>query len=97
MSPHGKIVIGNQKVTIPSYPISRDEEEILTWHPSCPWASNPDTQFVKPLTDALLQPNMESKKKKWTQEATPDFATEVKDAAESAPSASDDATGGEGQ
>ena len=28
-------------------------------------------------------------------EATPDFATEVKDAAESAPSASDDATGGD--
>lgn len=30
---HGQICIGNQKVTIPSYPVSRDEEEIIRYHP----------------------------------------------------------------
>ena len=30
---HGHICIGNQKVTIPSYPVSRDEEEEIQYHP----------------------------------------------------------------
>ena len=30
---HGQICIGDQKVTIPSYPVSRDEEEVIRYHP----------------------------------------------------------------
>ena len=30
---HGQICIGDQKVTIPSYPVSRDEEELSRYHP----------------------------------------------------------------
>ncbi|MDC0557453.1 30S ribosomal protein S4 [Candidatus Poseidoniaceae archaeon] len=30
---HGQICIGDQKVTIPSYPVSRDEEENIRYHP----------------------------------------------------------------
>ena len=30
---HGQICIGDQKVTIPSYPVSRDEEELIRYHP----------------------------------------------------------------
>ena len=29
----GQICIGNQKITIPSYPVSRDEEEEIQYHP----------------------------------------------------------------
>ena len=31
---HGHICIGDQKVTIPSYPVNRDEEEVIQYHPS---------------------------------------------------------------
>ena len=31
---HGHICIGEQKVTIPSYPVNRDEEEVIQYHPS---------------------------------------------------------------
>ena len=30
---HGQICIGEQKVTVPSYPVSRDEEEHIRYHP----------------------------------------------------------------
>jgi small subunit ribosomal protein S4 len=30
---HGQICIGDQKVTIPSYPVLRDEEELIRYHP----------------------------------------------------------------
>ena len=30
---HGQICIGDQKVTIPSYPVTRDEEELIRYHP----------------------------------------------------------------
>ena len=31
---HGHITINDQKVTIPSYVVSRDEEELIAYHPS---------------------------------------------------------------
>ena len=31
---HGHICVGDQKVTIPSYPVSRDEEEEIKYHMS---------------------------------------------------------------
>ena len=30
---HGQICLGDQKVTIPSYPVTRDDEEIIRYHP----------------------------------------------------------------
>ena len=30
---HGQICIGDQKVNVPSYPVSRDEEEQIRYHP----------------------------------------------------------------
>ena len=90
---HGKIVIGDQKVTIPSYQISRDEEETLTWHPSCPWANNPEHPIRQAIDGRASSAEYGVEDEEVDPEATPDFATEVKDAAAEAPSADD--VGGE--
>ena len=45
---HGHICIGDQKVTIPSYPVTRDEEEIIQYHPSSE-LNNPDHDIRKAI------------------------------------------------
>ena len=67
----------------------------MTWHPSCPWASNPEHPIRKAIDGRASSAEYGIEEEEVDPEATPDFATEVKDAAESAPSASDDATGGD--
>jgi small subunit ribosomal protein S4 len=84
---HGKIVIGNQKVTIPSYPLSRDEEEQLTWHPSCPWIDNPEHPIRKAIDGRASSAEYGVEEEEVDPEATTEFAEEVVAAAEEAPSA----------
>ena len=84
---HGKIVIGNQKVTIPSYPLSRDEEENLTWHPSCPWVENSEHPIRKAIDGRASSAEYGVEQEEVDPEATQEFAKEVEVAAEEAPSA----------
>ena len=87
---HGKIVIGNQKVTIPSYPLSRDEEENLTWHPSCPWVGNSEHPIRKAIDGRASTAEYGIEQEEVDPEATQEFAKEVEVAAEEAPSATKD-------
>jgi small subunit ribosomal protein S4 len=84
---HGKIVIGNQKVTIPSYPLSRDEEENLTWHPSCPWVENSEHPIRMAIDGRASSAEYGVEQEEVDPEATQEFAKEVVVAAEEAPSA----------
>jgi len=87
---HGKIVIGNQKVTIPSYPLSRDDEENLTWHPSCPWVDNSEHPIRKAIDGRASTAEYGVEEEEVDPEATKEFANEVEVAAEEAPSAKED-------
>ena len=83
---HGIICIGDQKVTIPSYPVSRDEEEQIRYHPSSE-LNNPEHPIRKAIEGRkeMAEYNVEEV----DPEATPEFAKEVKNAAEQAPSVDD--------
>ena len=83
---HGIICIGDQKVTIPSYPVSRDEEEQIRYHPSSE-LNNPEHPIRKAIEGRkeMAEYNVEEV----DPEATPEFAEEVKNAAEQAPSVDD--------
>ena len=84
---HGKIVVGNQKVTIPSYPLSRDEEENLTWHPSCPWVGDTEHPIRKAIDGRASSAEYGIEEEKVDPEASKEFAKEVEVAAEEAPTA----------
>ena len=83
---HGILCIGDQKVTIPSYPVSRDEEEQIRYHPSSE-LNNPEHPIRKAIEGRkeMAEYNVEEA----DPEATPEFAEEVKNAAEQAPSVDD--------
>ena len=83
---HGIICIGDQKVTIPSYPVSRDEEEHIRYHPSSE-LNNPEHPIRKAIEGRkeMAEYNVEQV----DPEATAEFAEEVKNAAEEAPSVDD--------
>jgi small subunit ribosomal protein S4 len=89
---HGQIVIGEQKVTIPSYPVSRDEEELIAYHPSSP-LNNPHHSIRLAIEDRRSEAEY-AVEEQVDPEATPEFAAEVAEAAAEAPSADDD-NGGE--
>jgi small subunit ribosomal protein S4 len=89
---HGQIVIGEQKVTIPSYPVSRDEEELITYHPSS-GLNNPQHPIRMAIEDRRSEAEY-AVEEQVDPEATPEFAAEVAEAAADAPSAADD-NGGE--
>tara|TARA_B100000965_G_scaffold383267_1_gene382329 strand:- start:2591 stop:3244 length:654 start_codon:yes stop_codon:yes gene_type:complete len=80
---HGLICIGDQKVTIPSYPVSRDEEELIKYHPSSD-LNNPEHAIRKAIEGR--REKAEYAVDEVDPEATPEFAAEVKEAAEAAPS-----------
>jgi len=84
---HGKIVVGSQKVTIPSYPLSRDEEENLTWHPSCPWVGDTEHPIRKAIDGRASSAAYGIEEEKVDPEASKEFAKEVEVAAEEAPTA----------
>ncbi|RJU83336.1 MAG: 30S ribosomal protein S4 [Candidatus Poseidoniales archaeon] len=87
---HGLICVGEQKVTIPSYPVSRDEEELIKYHPSSD-LNNPEHPIRKAIEGRREMAEYASEEV--DPEATPEFAEEVKNAAEEAPSVETD--GGE--
>ena len=80
---HGQICIGNQKITIPSYPVSRDEEEHIKYHSSSE-LNNPEHAIRKAIEGR--REKAEYAVNEVDPEATPEFAAEVKAAAEAAPS-----------
>ena len=80
---HGLICVGEQKVTIPSYPVSRDEEELIKYHPSSE-LNNPEHPIRKAIEGRREMAEYASEEV--DPEATPEFAEEVKNAAEEAPS-----------
>lgn len=84
---HGLICIGDQKVTIPSYPVSRDEEELIKYHPSSD-LNNPEHPIRKAIEGRREMAEYASEEV--DPEATPEFAEEVKNAAEEAPSVETD-------
>ena len=81
---HGQICIGDQKVTIPSYPVSRDEEELVRYHPGST-LNNPDHQIRKMIEGRREMAEYSSEEV--DPEATQEFATEVVEGAKAAPSA----------
>ena len=87
---HGQICIGDQKVTIPSYPVSRDEEELIRYHPGSS-LNNPEHQIRKMIEGR--RESAEYAAEEVDPEATPEFAAEVVDGAKSAPSV--ETTGGD--
>tara|TARA_X000000368_G_scaffold60164_1_gene42402 strand:+ start:282 stop:935 length:654 start_codon:yes stop_codon:yes gene_type:complete len=84
---HGLICVGEQKVTIPSYPVSRDEEELIKYHPSSE-LNNPEHPIRKAIEGRREMAEYASEEV--DPEATPEFAEEVKNAAEEAPSVEKD-------
>ena len=84
---HGLICVGDQKVTIPSYPVSRDEEELIKYHPSSD-LNNPEHPIRKAIEGRREMAEYASEEV--DPEATPEFAEEVKNAAEEAPSVEKD-------
>ncbi len=83
---HGHIGLGDQKMTVPSYIISRDDENILTYH------------HTSPLTDAGHPYRVEIEETRAAAEygegghddaASEEFVAGVAEAVESAPAAED--------
>ena len=81
---HGQICIGEQKVTIPSYPVSRDEEGDLCYHSSS--ALNDPNHAIRQAIEGRRE-MAEYAEEEVDPEATKPFADEVNEAAEVAPSA----------
>ena len=85
---HGHICIGDQKVTIPSYPVSRDEEEVIQYHPSSD-LNDPEHDIRKAIDGRREMAEYAADEEEVDPEASKPFADEVKEAAEAAPSAED--------
>ena len=81
---HGQICIGDQKVTIPSYAVSKDEEAELRYHPSSP-LNDPN----HPIREAIegVRNKAEYNEDEVDPEATPAFAEEVREAGEASTAA----------
>ena len=85
---HGHICVGDQKVTIPSYTVSRDEEELIKYHVSSD-LNDPENQIRKTIDGRASSAEYAVEDEEVDPEATAEFATEVKEAAAEAPSAED--------
>ena len=85
---HGHICIGDQKITIPSYPVSRDEEEEIKYHMSSD-LNDSEHHIRKAIDGRASSAEYAVEEEEIDPEATPEFATEVKEAAADAPSAAD--------
>lgn len=85
---HGHICVGDQKVTIPSYPVSRDEEDLIKYHMASDL--NDADHHVRQIIDGRASSaEYAVEEEEVDPEATAEFATEVKEAAAEAPSAED--------
>ena len=85
---HGHICVGDQKVTIPSYPVSRDEEELIKYHISSD-LNDSEHHIRKAIDGRASSAEYAVEEEEVDPEATAEFAEEVKDAAAAAPSAAD--------
>ena len=81
---HGQICIGDQKITIPSYAVSRDEEGELRYHPASP-LNDPNHPIRKAIEGVREAASYEDEDV--SPEATAEFAEEVKEAAEASTAA----------
>ena len=83
---HGHIGLGDQKMTVPSYIISRDDESILTYH-----HTSPLTDSGHPIRVEIEETRAAAEYGEGEQDATPseEFVAGVAEAAESAPTAED--------
>ena len=89
---HGQICIGNQKVTIPSYPVSRDEEEMIQYHPR---SNLNDENHVIRQTIAGVRESATYEDEESDPEFSQSDASAVNESAEEAPSAEDTVPGGD--
>ena len=82
---HGHIGIGDQKMTVPSYIITRDDENLLTYHHTSP-LTDTDHPIRKEIEETRAAAEYEEEDKETPSE---DFVAGVVEAAEAAPSAED--------
>lgn len=80
---HGQICVGEQKVSIPSYPVSRDEEGDLRYHSSSP-LNNPEHAIRKAIEGRRDSAEYNEEDEEVDPVATPEFAEEVQAAGEAA-------------
>ena len=83
---HGQICIGNRKITIPSYPVSRDEEEEIQYHPRS--NLNDENHSIR-QTIAGVRESASFEEEEVDPEFSPADASTVKESADDAPSAED--------
>ena len=83
---HGHIGLGDQKMTVPSYIISRDDESILTYH-----HTSPLTDSGHPIRVEIEETRAAAEYGEGEQDAAPseEYVAGVAEAAESAPTAED--------
>ena len=82
---HGHIGIGDQKMTVPSYIITRDDENLLTYHHTSP-LTDTDHPIRKEIEQTRAAAEYEEEDKETPSE---EFVAGVAEAAEAAPSAED--------
>ena len=82
---HGHIGIGDQKMTVPSYIITRDDENLLTYHHTSPLTDS-DHPIRKEIEETRAAAEYEEEDKETPSE---EFVAGVVEGAEAAPSAED--------
>ena len=88
---HGQICIGDQKVTIPSYPVTRDEEELIRYHPRS--KLNDENHIIR-QTILGVRESAEYAEDEVDPEFSQSDASEVNESADDAPKAEDTVVGG---
>ena len=88
---HGQICIGDQKVTIPSYPVTRDEEELIRYHPR---SKLNDENHVIRQTILGVRESAEYAEEEVDPEFSQSEASDVNESADDAPKAEDTVAGG---
>ena len=82
---HGHIGIGDQKMTVPSYIITRDDENLFTYHHTSP-LTDTDHPIRKEIEETRAAAEYEEEDKETPSE---EFVAGVVEGAEVAPSAED--------
>ena len=82
---HGHIGVGDQKMTVPSYIITRDDENVLTYHHTSPLTDDSHSIRVEIETKRASAEYGEED----TEMSSEEFVAGIADAAEAAPAAED--------
>ena len=85
---HGHIGIGDQKMTVPSYIITRDDENLLTYHHTSPLTDS-DHPIRKEIEETRAAAEYGEEEEEEDETPSEDFVAGVVEAAEAAPSAED--------